>query len=142
MIEKIEPACSAYLERTDPLPNIHFNLEALQPYQGGLTHLSFVVVCEVDLSCQTYGDDYRPSSRALSFTHAVLRYGFFTGFSVFALYLLFISFWVFLISFYMSIFLRFRHMHSLRGQQIMIICSSHSSCPDVANKVPSRDNLQ
>ena len=63
-----------------------------------LTHLLFVVISEVELSRQTYGDDYRPSSPALSFIHAVLRYGFFTRFLVFVLYLPFISFWVFLIS--------------------------------------------
>jgi len=50
-IEKIEPAYSAYLEKTDPLPSIHFTLEIPQLYQGKLTHLLIVVVREVGLSC-------------------------------------------------------------------------------------------
>jgi len=56
-----------------------------------------MVIREVGLSCQTYGDDYRSSSPALSvsFTHAVLRCGFLSGPSVLALYLSFTLFWVF-----------------------------------------------
>jgi hypothetical protein len=61
-----------------------------------LAHFLIVVVCKVDLSCQTYGDDYRSSSPALSisFTHAVLRYGFSNGFSVFTRYLPFMKIWL------------------------------------------------
>jgi hypothetical protein len=33
-IEKIEPACCAYLQWVDLLPSTHFILETLQLYQG------------------------------------------------------------------------------------------------------------
>jgi len=59
-----------------------------------LTRLLIAVVREVDLSCQMYGDDYWSSSPgvSVSFTHAALRYGFVSGFSVFIFNLLFGSF--------------------------------------------------
>ena len=55
-IESIEPARGAYLQKTDPLSGIHFTLETPQLSQG---KSPIVIVRQVDLSCQTYGDDYR-----------------------------------------------------------------------------------
>jgi hypothetical protein len=73
-IEKIEPACRAYLQWTDPLPSIHFTLRRCSSIKEKLTHLLIVVVREVDVSCQTYGDDYWSSSPALSPSHLPMQY--------------------------------------------------------------------
>ena len=54
MTEKIELACSAYFERTNPLPSIHCTMETLQLCQRKLTHLLIAVVPGVVLG----GDDY------------------------------------------------------------------------------------
>ena len=53
-IEEMEPACSAYLERTNPVPIMRFTLEIRSSIEETLTHRLF----EVDLSYQMYGDDY------------------------------------------------------------------------------------
>jgi len=137
-IEKIEPPCSAYLVRTDPLPSIHFALYRSFIKQE-LTHFSIAVVREV-VGYQRYGDDYRSSLPALSisFTHAVLRYGFFNGFLILTPSSLHVHPSIFFITFWVSIFLRFYHSHLVRDLETVIICSSHS--PGVANEAPSRYN--
>lgn len=78
-IEKIEPASSAYLERADPLPSIHFTLSH-SSIKEKLTHFSIGGIREVELSCQTYGDDYWFSSPTLSVSFAMHWRG--VGFSM------------------------------------------------------------
>ena len=88
-------------------------------------YLLIAVVREVDLSCQTFGDNYLSSSPALSIslTHGI-------GFSVI------FRFWlsIFPTRHFGPFFLRclFFCNDSVRGLQIVIICSSHS--PDVADQ--------
>jgi len=86
-IEKIKPACSAYLERTDPLPSIHLPWRPRSSNKAKLIHVLIVVVREVVL-------------KRIEMTTRPARPLFppFTGFSLvyrFSVYLPLTTFWVY-----------------------------------------------
>ena len=139
MIKKMKPACSAYLEKTNPLPSIHFTLETPQLHQGKADPF-------INHGCTRSWPQLPNAQRWLlvQLAHSLclihpgrVEAWVFQWCFGFILYLPFTTFWAFLhLILDVYIFLWFHYNHLVRGLQIMIICSSYSL--NVANKVPLR----